>query len=233
MISPISTHGSESASRKAVLVAGGWEGHEPHITTDIFVPGLVRNGFFVKVYDTLDVYTCPDTMGQADLVVQCWSMGKLTEKQEAGILAAVAAGTGFAGWHGGVVASFPESPGYLRMVGGTFVWHPQEWIEQEISVVPGHEITQGVSDFRVTTEQYWVLTDGANTVLATSEIKAPTSMSAATGYTWDRAVEMPVVWTRKWGTGKVFVCTLGHDRNIVLEPHVCVLISRGLLWASR
>lgn len=87
-------------------------------------------------------------------------------------------------------------------------------------------ITEGVEDFDVVTEHYWVLTDGLNTVLATSVL-------SPTGGQWGEPVEFPVVWTRRWGTGRVFVCTLGHRVADLEVPQTARIVERGLEWAAR
>jgi len=76
----------------AVLVWGGWEGHEPRKCVERFLPFLRGEGVETLVSDSLEVFADPETMRKADLVVPCWTMGVLTEPQEKGLLAAVAVG---------------------------------------------------------------------------------------------------------------------------------------------
>jgi type 1 glutamine amidotransferase len=190
---------------------------------------LSAAGFHVEVADSLDVYCDTVVMTEADLVVQCWSEGSLTEAQSKGLVDAVAAGTGFAGWHGGVLAAFQDRA-YLRMVGGVFLFHPPEFLTYRVDVDPDfadHPIMAGLADFDVHSEQYWVLTDDRNTVLATTAV-APEDG----GHGLD-PVRMPVVWTRRWGAGKVFVSAIGHRLADLREPTVRTLTERGLVWAAR
>lgn len=200
----------------------------PVEATELFLPGLSHAGFEIAIHDSLDVYADADTMAAADLIVQCWSMGVLTAPQEAGLVGAVRAGAGFAGWHGGVVATFAASFGYARMVGGTFVHHPAEFLDYDVRIEqPDHPIVEGVGDFSVRTEQYWLLTDGWNEVLA-STVVAPSADGE-----FDQPVSMPVVWTRRWGRGRVFCSAIGHTLTDLAQPEVFTLTSRGLAWASR
>ncbi|MEZ0110060.1 type 1 glutamine amidotransferase [Catenulispora sp. EB89] len=224
---------SSPVPRSALVVRGGWEGHAPVATTELFIPALRAAGFVVEVADGLDVYCDAELLAGTDLVVQCWSEGErredLSEKQSAGLVAAVAAGTGFAGWHGGVLAAF-RNPDYLRMVGGLFLFHPPEFLSYRVEIEDahaGHPIVAGLGDFDVHSEQYWVITDARNTVLAT------TSVDARDGGQGGDAVPMPVVWTRRWGAGKVFVSAVGHRVEDLREPTVRTLTERGLLWAAR
>ena len=215
-------------TRKALVVRGGWEGHEPVKITELFVPFLRAHGFDIDVSDTLEVYADAPRLAAADLVVQCWSMGAITAEQSEGLAAAVRAGTGLAGWHGGIVDSFRGDLGYHQLTGGQFLMHPPGFIDHEVDVVPErseHPVVEGLGSFRVDTEQYWVSTDPLNDVLATSVFPA--------GDERDRPVTMPVVWTRNWGAGRVFVSTIGHKPDDFDVPEVRTLTERGLLWASR
>jgi len=218
------------ALRRALVVRGGWEGHAPVEATELFRPGLADAGFAVTVADDLAVYEDASLLAETDLIVQCWSMGTLTRPQSAGLVAAVRAGTGFAGWHGGVLATFIDDPDYLRMVGGLFLFHPEEFVEYKVTLEPAHRdhpIMAGLDDFPVVSEQYWMLTDALNETLAS------TVFTPADGGHGTVPVTMPVVWTRRWGAGKVFVSAIGHRVADLRDPTVWRLTLRGLVWASR
>jgi type 1 glutamine amidotransferase len=209
----------------ALVVRGGWEGHSPVQATEMFLPGLVDAGFDVEIAEDLDVYTDAGKLAATDLIVQCWSMGRLTPEQCDGLVTAVRNGTGFAGWHGGVVATFQDSPDYLRMVGGVFLHHPPEFEHYEVRISrpqSDHPIVAGLPDFTVYTEKYWMLSDSLNTVLATTEFGPP-----------DGPTTMPVAWTRNWGAGRIFFSAIGHRTEDLWDPAVYTLTHRGLVWASR
>ncbi|MFE2540361.1 ThuA domain-containing protein [Actinacidiphila glaucinigra] len=216
-------------ARKALVVRGGWEGHDPVGCTELFRPRLQRAGLEVTVSESPSVYDDADLLAATDLVVHCWSGGELTARQEANLVAAVEAGTGFAGWHGGIIGTNVGNPRYLRMVGGRFLWHPEGFQEFTVRVDPSPgrdgEITEGIGDYDVVTEHYWVLSDALNTVLATSVL--------APGDQWHEPVAFPVVWTRRWGAGRVFVCTLGHRAADLKVPQTARIVTRGLEWAAR
>lgn len=211
--------------KKALIVRGGWEGHQPEAATDLFLPHLSKT-FDVQVENSPAVYAeAPDV----DLIVQCLSAGTIEPEELAGLSAAVKAGTGFAGWHGGIVDSFRESFEYLHLTGGQFAGHPPDGdtvhIPHRVEFVKDHEITRGLADFDLVTEQYWVLTDAYDEVLATTT-HAPRDA-------WNRPVTVPAIWTRQWGAGRVFVATPGHDLDVLRHPTVRTVIERGLSWASR
>jgi uncharacterized protein len=216
--------------RQALIVRGGWEGHRPVEATDRFVPFLKEHGFAVEVHDDPAVYDDAERLAATDLVVQCYTQGVATDSQVLGLSAAVAAGTGLAGWHGGIVDSFRGSPDYLHLTGGQWAAHPGGFVPHEVEVVPArsdHPIVEGLDRWALDTEQYWVLTDALNDVLAT------TTFPVRDDTPWREPLTCPAVWTRRWGRGRVFVSTIGHKLEDLDLPPVRTLTERGLLWASR
>ncbi|MET8483325.1 ThuA domain-containing protein [Streptomyces tendae] len=160
-----------------------------------------------------------------DLVLHSCSGDELSPRQEGNLVAAVKAGTGFAGWHGGVIGTNVRNADYLRMVGGRSLWHREGFQEFTVRIVaiPDRDgvITKGIEDYDVVTEHDWVLTDAHNSVLAAS-VLVPETIDA-----WDVPVEFPVVWTRRWGVGRVFVCTLGHRFADLEVPQTATMVGRG------
>jgi type 1 glutamine amidotransferase len=218
---------SQTNTRQALVVRGGWDGHVPVESTDAFIPFLKENGFEVTVSDSLDVYTDADLMSATDLVLQCWTMGQISKEQSQGLIAAVRAGTGLAGWHGGIVDSFRADVHYLWLTGGQFLDHPGGQIDYEVQVTSDDPIVAGIDRISVHSEQYWVATDGLNEVLAT------TTFQPGPETQWQSPVTVPVIWKRLWGKGKVFVNTVGHTVADLEIPEIRTTIERGLLWASR
>lgn len=222
---PVSTRGS--GPRSAVVVRGGWEGHRPVETTDRYAARLRQQDWTVTTSESLDVYLDADLLCSTDLIVQCWTMGTITEAQVAGLSTAVRAGTGFAGWHGGIVDAFRDSPDYQVITGGQFVHHPAEFIDYRVRPTAAnrdHPIVAGIGTFAVHTEQYWVHTDPSIDVLAVTDVVQGPDLPA---------VVMPVVWTRQWGAGRVFVTTVGHEPKDLEVPAHDELITRALSWTAR
>jgi uncharacterized protein len=217
--------------RRALVVRGGWEGHAPEEAAELFVPYLREQDFDVVVEGSLEVYADTALMAETDLVVQCWTMGEILADELRGLRTAVASGTGFAGWHGGIVDSFRMATDYLQLVGAQFAAHPGgPAVEHTVEIVPGradHPVVAGIDGFALRSEQYWLLTDPLNDVLAT------TTIAPGPGDPWHEPVTSPAVWTRRWGRGRVFVCAPGHLLADLEIPQVRTMIERGLLWASR
>lgn len=217
--------------RHALVVRGGWDGHVPEEATDRVLPYLKENGFDLTVSDSLDSYLDAELMAASDLVVQCWTMGEISREQSAGLAGAVAAGTGLAGWHGGICDSFHADLLYHAVSGGQFISHHNPgFVSYQVDIVAEkseHEIVAGLSSFPITTEQYYVHVDPSNEVLATTRYVDDPRLPGLTGRL------MPVTWTRNYGAGRVFVTTIGHKMEDFDVPEVDQMIGRGLLWAAR
>jgi len=213
--------------KKALVVSGGWNGHEPQQCADIFAPWLRTQGYEVDVRDTLDAYLDAEKMKALDLIVPLWTMGEITKEQRKGLLDAVASGVGIAGWHGGMGDSFRKDTEYQFMVGGQWVAHPGNIIDYTVHITRQDDpIVAGLNDFKMTSEQYYMHTDPNNEVLAVT-------MFSGEHCEWIRGTIMPVVWKRRWGKGRVFYTSLGHVAKDFDVPEARTIVERGLLWASR
>ncbi|GAA2912737.1 ThuA domain-containing protein [Streptomyces violaceus] len=228
--------------KRALVVRGGWEGHEPVRRRSCFLPFLRDNGYAVRVEESTDVYADTAEMAGTDLVVQCVTMSEITREQVAGLSSAVVAGTGFTGWHGGIADSFRACADYLHLVGGQFATHPgKEPCERrggaEDNFLP-HTIT--LTEARPRPPRHGGhrgLRAGHRAVLG-----APRRPHRRPGHhdasrrpwqPWHRPVTSPAVWTRRWGAGRVLVTTPGHSLDVLEHPDVRTIIERGMLWATR
>jgi hypothetical protein len=212
--------------KSALVVWGGWEGHEPKRCVDIFVPWLREAGFEVEVATSLDVYRDRDRMAALDLVVQVYTMSTITPEQEKGLLEAVRGGVGLAGWHGGLADAFRNNTEYQFMVGGQWVAHPGGIIPYEVRIVkPNDPITLGLAPFKMRSEQYYMHVDLINEVLATTTFGGEHAP-------WIEGVVMPVAWKKRYGKGRVFYSSLGHVASDFSVPEALTIMKRGMLWAA-
>jgi hypothetical protein len=213
--------------RRALFVWGGWEGHEPKQCVDIFAPWLREQGFDVEISTTLDSYLDAEKMKSLDLVVQVFTMSQITSQQEKGLLEAIKSGVGMAGWHGGMADSFRSNTEYEFMVGGAWAAHPGGVIDYEVNVINRDDpITKGLADFKMHSEQYYMLADPFTEVLATTTFSGQYAP-------WIKGAVMPVVWKKMYGNGRIFYTSLGHvsaDFNVLQAREI---VKRGLLWAAR
>jgi hypothetical protein len=211
---------------RALLVYGGWEGHEPEKCAHIYGRILASHGFTVERAQTLDVFTDSGALSGLSLIVPFWTMGTISEPQLRGLLETIEGGVGLAGFHGGVGDSFRNDPAYQFMVGGQFVAHPDDIIEYRVEIADRDDpITHGIGDFKVVSEQYYMHVDPANRVLATTTFETRSAP-------WINGTRMPVAWTRLYGLGRVFYSSLGHSLDDHAIAEVRALHARGMLWAS-
>lgn len=223
-------HDGSTAAKKALIVWGGWEGHEPEQVAAIFARELRACGVGVEVSNTLDALRDGEMLQTLGLIVPVWTMGSIEKDQLQPLLAAVAGGVGLAGCHGGMCDAFREATEYQFMTGGQWVAHPgNDGVDYTVRITdPAHFITAGSPpEFAVTSEQYYLHTDPANKVLAVTRFPVADGPHSPNG-----PVDMPVVWTKYYGRGRVFYCSLGHHADIVAQPEVLRLCRRGLLWAA-
>ncbi len=95
--------------KKALILKGGWDGHEPELTSKRFAGLLEKHGYECRISDTLDVLSDLDYLMGLDLIVACWTMGEIKNEYVQNVAKAVGAGVGLAGCHGGMCDSFREN----------------------------------------------------------------------------------------------------------------------------
>ncbi len=214
-------------TKSALVVWGGWEGHEPEQGAALFAPFLQEQGFEVEVSHSLDSYLDESKLAALNLIVPIWTMDTITPEQEQGLLNAVKNGVGIAGWHGCMADSFRNSTEYQFMVGGQWVAHPGNIIDYIVQIVKQDDpIMAGISDFAMHSEQYYMHVDPNNEVLATTTFGGEYAP-------WIGGSVVPVVWKKRWGHGRVFYSSLGHVRRDFDVPEAVEIMKRGMLWASR
>ena len=213
---------------KALITWGGWDGHEPDKVAAIFAAILRDAGADVTVTDSLACFDDPAPLREFDLIVPVWTMSKLSREAAVNVSEAVARGTGLAGCHGGMCDAFRENVLWQFMTGANWVAHPGgDGVGYRVqSTDHDHELTAGISDFDVSTEQYYLHVDPANHVLATTRFPTVPWYHSVNG-----PVDMPVAWTRRWGEGRVYYNALGHKANVIETGPAHEMLRRGLMWA--
>lgn len=217
------------SQKKCLVVRGGWDGHTPVESTDLFKPLLERAGFTVEIAESTERYLGGDLDAHA-LIVQCVTMSEIQKEEWQALQSAVRGGVGFAGWHGGVIDAFRQNTDYQFMVGGQWVAHPGNIIPgYTVRITREHPITKGLGDFELTnTEQYYIHVDPGVNVLCETTF----SGEHGDGSLYPAGVNMPYAWTRAYGKGRVFVCCWGHTHaDFKVEP-ARRLTLRGLCWAG-
>jgi len=215
--------------KKALIVQGGWDGHEPHLVSERFARYLREEGFQADVSDTLDSFAELEPLLELDLIVACWTMSDIKNEYVQNVSKAVASGVGLAGCHGGMCDSFRSNTEWQFMTGGQWVSHPGgDGVGYTVNINHGSSpIIEGINDFQVKSEHYYLHIDPANEVLATTLFP-----SVAYYHISNKPVAMPVIWTKYWGNGRVFYNSLGHHDDVFDIPEAALMMKRGMVWAA-
>jgi len=211
--------------REALIVRGGWVGHEPEQCGEILAAMLREEGFKVWVEGSTEAFADP-ALKDLSLIVPLMTMSKIEKEELANLTAAVRGGVGLAGYHGGMCDAFRDATEYQFMCGGQWVAHPGGVIDYRVNVTrPDDAVMAGINDFDYRSEQYYMHVDPSNEVLATTTF---TGAHAP----WIDGVVMPVVWKRRYGQGRVFYCSLGHVATEFGVPQMRTILRRGMVWAA-
>lgn len=212
--------------KKVLFVYGGWDGHEPKLCRDLFVPWMLSEGAIVYTFSNLDCYTDSDLMSKVDLIVQIVTQSNISNEQERGLLDAIKRGVGIAGWHGGIGDAFRNNVEFQYMVGGQWVAHPGGVIDYDVKITDKSDpVTKGLKDFHMHSEQYYMHVDPNVKVLASTRFTGDHDF-------WVDGAVMPVVWKKTFGKGRVFYSSLGHVAKDFEVPEALEIMKRGIRWAS-
>jgi uncharacterized protein len=213
-------------TRKAMIVWGGWPGHDPDLCASMIRGWLVREGFDVRIETKTECFLDP-AIKDLSLIIPIYTMSTIAKAEATELCEAVKGGVGLAGHHGGMGDAFRDNVDYQFMCGGQWVAHPGNIIDYKVDVTkPDDPIMAGVSSFEHRSEQYYMHVDPAVDVLATTRFTGEHAH-------WIDGVVMPVVWKKKYGKGRVFYSSLGHRAYELDVPEIQTLMIRGMLWAAR
>ena len=218
--------------KKALIFQGGWDGHEPQLTSRRFAGLLEKNGIAAEIYDTTDCLADYEKLLTYDLIVACWTGGELKWEYSQNVSEAVARGVGLAGCHGGMCDAFRNDTNWQFMTGGQWVSHPGgDGVEYTVNIRRGTSpIVEGLEDFTVKSEHYYLHVDPAIEVLATTRFP---NANVNYYHSANKPIDMPVIWTKYWGLGRVFYNSLGHHDDVfVNSPNAEILMERGMVWAA-
>lgn len=216
--------------KRALIVQGGWDGHQPELVSVRFKKILENEGFEVTISDTLQSFEDLDSLMKLDLIVSCWTMGEISQEQCTNVAKAVGAGVGLAGCHGGMCDSFRNSTEWQFMTGGQWISHPGgDGVEYTVNICRGSsDIVEGLEDFKVKSEHYYLHVDPAIEVLATTRFPLISYYHIS-----NKPVDMPVAWTKRWGNGRVFYTSLGHHDDVFENsPSAEEMMRKGMIWAA-
>jgi len=205
--------------KRALIISGGWEGHQPDGISGIFKLMLEKENYQVEISTSLDSIHTDFRLNDYQVIIPNWTMGQISYESISALLKAVREGVGIAGIHGGMGDAFRNETEYQFMVGGQFVAHPGgQDVTYTIEMVDNeHIITQSISDFTIKSELYYMHIDPAIHVVAATKVNQ---------------TQMPVAWTKMYENGKVFYCSIGHKPEDLDNTNAYNLVKNGILWAA-
>ena len=203
-----------------LLIFVGTEGiYHDHAGNGQFLTSIVNDTGEIKADFSQDYNILADGLSGYDTVLFYTDVGELTSVQEEGLLTYIRAGGGFYGLHT-AAASFRESAGYHGMLNGFFDGH-SPYMDFKVNVSDaGHPITEGLADFEVTDELYYLKHNPA------------TSHHLMHAYDHTKEETHVMAFHHTYGEGRVFYFALGHDMAVLENPSFQTIIRLGALWAG-
>ena len=213
--------------KKALVVWGGLELHEPEAGAQVVKDLLTPEGYDVTVTGDYAALGAAD-IADFDLIVPQITGGELDRETTIRFEEAVRAGTGLAGFHHGLATTFPGNMRFRFMATVTFASHPGNIITYRIDPAKTDDpIMAGIGSFEHISEQYYLHIDPAVT-----EVLATTTFDGEHAY-WRRGAVVPQVIKSSYGEARVFYTALGHQAAELDKPEIRTILKRGLLWAAR
>ncbi len=218
--------GQNLKDKNILIVYGGYEPHKPELFADYVEEWFLKKEANVSKTNDLKVYRDLDKLKNQNLIVQSVTMMQLDSLEASHLTKAVASGVGIAGAHGGLVDSYRSNTIYQFMIGGQFVSHPGGKVNFKVEMLED-ELTKGLNDFEIFTEQYYMHFDPNIDIIAKTKFNGDI-------FHWIDDVEMPIAWKKIYDKGKVFFISIGHDPNeFMRKKDAWELLTRGFLWALR
>ena len=206
---------------KLLVVSGGR--HPYHESTPILEDFLKAAGHEVTVTEDAGILASDQMRGYDGLVFNTRREAELTlaANERVGVTRFIGGGKGFVCIH--IAGCRPESwPEYHDVTGGGWVTgtstHPP-YGQFTVKVTQSdHPCADGIGDFVTNDELYIKLAlKPGNDVLLTADLDGEAK---------------PMAWTRKYGNGRVFKTTLGHNGLSFQTPQFQRLVLNGVSWVT-
>ncbi|MGA2255317.1 MAG: ThuA domain-containing protein [Thermoguttaceae bacterium] len=198
--------------------------------------GEKTGAYTVAVAHDMDVFT-PENLAQYDAVLfENTTQLKFDDpKQRAALLDFVKGGKGFIGIHA-ATDNFPTWPEAVEMIGGQFNGHP--WGAGGVWSMkvddPKHVLNKsfGGKGFTLRDEIYQIKgpysRDTHRVLLSLDMSKDRNKVSPNCGR---EDGDNPIAWIKRFGDGRVFYCSLGHNKEIYWNKAVLKHYLAGIQWA--
>jgi uncharacterized protein len=160
----------------------------------------------------------------ADAVLFANTSGELPLPDRRALLRFVRRGGAFVGTHS-ASDTLHSWPGYARMLGGEFARHGSVQPGRLLVAGRPHPITRGTPETFSLTDEFYEFASPPPKGTRVLVRLDPGSVSDELGQ------ELPLVWTRRYGRGRVFYDGLGHVTETWRDHNFRRVLRRGLAWA--
>jgi len=180
-----------------------------------------------------------ESLARYDLLVLWATHGQPPPEPVQALFAAVQRGTPLLGLHAApyTVRLFPGGP---AAIGATYLNPHLPYQEFTVRILDReHPITAGLEDFRIQDEPYRLelvgegvhLLAGYDGRAADRPFTGPARPVHEEVHAWRRRQpQAPLVYTKQFGSGKLCVNALGHDRAALTNPSFRLLVTQAVRW---
>jgi uncharacterized protein len=190
--------------------------------------GLYQTAF-CRTADEVRTRLTPAGLAGVDAVFFANTTGNLEIADMTAFLAWIRDGKAFLGSHS-ATDTYHESPDYLAMIGGEFTTHGAI-VDAEIRVndASNPAVAHLAPRFRMTDEWYRFRPAGTGQTVLLSFDRNPADGVGTAG----DAVDLPLAWSKPYGSGRVFYTALGHRSEVWNDSRFRVHLREALRWALR
>ncbi|MFX0027424.1 MAG: ThuA domain-containing protein [Candidatus Hermodarchaeota archaeon] len=207
-------------SRKSILLYQGGRYSSKDVAFKHFKN--ILTDYAIDTFEDVQIFNSVDFFGYIAAIFYSQE-GELTNQQEMNILKFINAGRGFIGLHG-ASASFKSNSKYFEMLGGRFIGHKRVKSFKVTNIDKEHPITSGFEDFTVKDEPY------RHEFSMSKDLRI---LAEADYQDIDNPNLEPIMWTKPYGEGRVFYCSLGHRTNSLKSPIFQEIIQRAVKWVIK
>ena len=126
--------------------------------------------------------------------------------------------------------TYHDEPRYLDMLGGEFKTHGNQAAVDVRVDAPGHPATEGLGARFTIFDEIYHFTDNnrARVNMLLSLDRAPDDGLPGA----NEPADMPIAWTKMYGSGRVFYTALGHREEVWQDPRFQAHLLGAIRWAT-
>jgi type 1 glutamine amidotransferase len=220
-------------TRVNALILSGGVAHPYGATSKQLVGILSEADINSEVTEDLDMLASPRMEEFGLLILNCvrWTCDQtpqwrddwrylMPEENRVGLIKHLESGRGLLALHAATIC-FDDWPEFRRILGGWWEWghsgHAPYDQHRMLVHRDSHPIVDGVPDFDIIDELY-------------TDPRVTDPIAPAITAVWESR-EHPILWTRKYGRGRVCYCALGHEIESFENRWFRLIIQRSSLWA--